>query len=350
MKAIVQKQKLFELVDGLIEKNTPVFAPVREETQAVYRRIRSSKEIVWQGVQTVLPPKFLPFPQQETLLTYKFNDRVEISPVVEAEESVVMGAHSCDINALYLLDLVFSEKNPDENYLKRREKVTVIGFECLEPCSEESFCFRKQSILPWGGYDAFLTDLGDRFFVDIASERGEKLLSGALDEPGEEDRRKLAEVRRKRDELFDAKQKKLLPKLEELPELLWKNYSSKVWEERGEKCLECGSCNIVCPTCYCFDVRDYADLSLQRGERMRVWDGCMLTEFTRVATGEVFRHRRADRLRHRTYRKDLYLTEKWKRTFCTGCGRCGTACLVKIVSPIDIANDLHENTNGGNNR
>jgi ferredoxin len=142
--------------------------------------------------------------------------------------------------------------------------------------------------------------------------------------------------------LFGKKQRKLKPKLVDLPKLLKKNYDSKVWEEHGAKCFSCGSCNMVCPTCYCFDVRDCMELNLRHGDRSRFWDGCMLTDFTKVASGEIFREGRGARLRHRTYRKDLYLFEKWGRPFCTGCGRCGTACLTKIVDPLDIENELYK--------
>ncbi len=84
------------------------------------------------------------------------------------------------------------------------------------------------------------------------------------------------------------------------------------------------------------------DLDLRHGNRSRSWDGCLLTDFTRVASGEIFREDRGARLRHRTNRKDWYLFEKWGKSFCTGCGRCGKACLTKIVDPLDIANEIYE--------
>jgi len=338
----VDKHSFFDLIGTIIESGTEVFAPVRHENQANFKKIKSIDEVLWGKPQTVLPPKFIIFPQSESLLKYETDGDVKTSSTLDSKPAVLLGAHPCDINAIFLLDMVFSEKTPDEYYMTRRRNLTIIGVECLEPCSDESFCIRKDSALPWGGYDIFLTDLGEKFHVEIGSKRGEELLSKIASKVSAEDKRRLKRIRKKRDALFDKKQKKLKPALKDLPKLLRENYTSEVWEKRGEKCLSCGSCNMVCPTCYCFDVRDCLDLDLRSGERLRFWDGCMLTDFTKVASGEIFREERSARLRHRTCRKDLYLFEKWGRTFCTGCGRCNTACLTKIVSPLEIENEIHE--------
>ena len=254
----------------------------------------------------------------------------------------MLGVHPCDINGISLLDKVFAEKNLDENYLKKRENLTIIGVECLVPCATESFCYRKESVLPWEGFDLFLTDVDNNFFVEIGSKKGEALISGVAKAATRLDAEKLEKIREERDDLFDKNQRKLKPKLRDLPKLLKENYESPVWVSHGAKCFSCGSCNMVCPTCYCFDVRDSIELDLKHGDRSRSWDGCLLTDFTRVASGEIFREARAARLRHRTNRKDYYLFEKWGKSFCTGCGRCGKACLTKIVDPLDIANELYD--------
>jgi ferredoxin len=339
---VVGKPAFFDAVANIIESGTEVFAPVRYEDQANFRRINSVGEVLWGKPQTVIPPKFIIFPQSETLIRYEMNGGINVSSTLDSKPAVLLGVHPCDINAIFLLDMVFSEKNVDEYYMSRRKNLIIIGADCLEPCSDESFCLRKDSLTPWGGYDIFLTDIGDRFYAEVGTKRGEELLSKIASKPSGDDKKKLKKIREKRDRLFNRSQKKLKPSLRDLPRLLRENYNSEVWGKRGEKCLSCGSCNMVCPTCYCFDVRDCLDLDLRRGERLRAWDGCMLTDFTRVASGEIFREERGARLRHRTSRKDLYLFEKWGKPFCTGCGRCGIACLTKIVSPIEIENEIYE--------
>ncbi|HID74244.1 MAG TPA: hypothetical protein EYP43_04245, partial [Thermoplasmata archaeon] len=108
-----------------------------------------------------------------------------------------------------------------------------------------------------------------------------------------------------------------------------------------EKCLKCGSCVLVCPTCYCFDVRDESDLSLTRGERYRTWDGCLLEDFAKVASGENFRGTKASRYRHRYNKKGVYLFDRFGFIACVGCGRCSSQCIPDIANPVDVFNDLY---------
>jgi ferredoxin len=339
---LVSKKDFLSLIDAEIRNGKNVVAPVKQENQANFRVIKSTKEILWEGPQTVIPPKAFLFPQQEELVKYEVDGEIRIEAVVKGEPVILLGIHPCDINGIGLLDKVFAEKNLDENYLKKREFTTIIGTECLVPCSPESFCYRKESILPQGGFDLFLTDIGEYFFVEVGSEKGKSLILEIARKATKSDAEKLKKIRTERDKLFDEKQRKLKPKLKDLPALLRENYDSPVWDERGSKCFSCGSCNMVCPTCYCFDVRDYMELNLREGNRSRFWDGCLLTDFTRVASGEIFREKRGARLRHRINRKDWYLFEKWGKSFCTGCGRCGKACLPKIADPLDIENEIWE--------
>lgn len=339
---VVAKGDLLDLIDRKIGEGKEVVAPVKQENQANFKMIKSTREILWGGPQTVISPKAFLFPQEEELIKYEVDDEIRVNATVEGKPVVLLGIHPCDINGTALLDKVFAENNLDEHYLKKREFVTIIGVECLVPCSPESFCYRKESVLPWEGFDLFLTDMRDNFFVEVGSEKGESLISEIAREATQSDVKELKKIRRERDNSFNEKQRELKPKLENLPKLLRENYDSLVWDEHGTRCFSCGSCNMVCPTCYCFDVRDYMELDLKRGNRSRFWDGCLLTDFTRVASGEIFREERGARLRHRTNRKDWYLFEKWGKSFCTGCGRCGKACLTKIVDPLDIENELYE--------
>ena len=104
-----------------------------------------------------------------------------------------------------------------------------------------------------------------------------------------------------------------------------------------EKCLSCGNCTNVCPTCYCFDVRDEPELDLSKGRRIRVWDSCQHESFAKVAGGESFRKQRSERQRHRFSRKYSYPMARYKRLFCTGCGRCSRSCMAKIAMKETLA-------------
>jgi sulfhydrogenase subunit beta (sulfur reductase) len=186
------------------------------------------------------------------------------------------------------------------------------------------------------------TDIGDRYVVAIGSKKGDALLAenarcsraGRRDvKAREEAREKVVDLCAKQEASFTA---------EELPDLLEKGESHGVWEDKGDKCLSCGSCVMVCPSCYCFDVGDDVELNLVDGHRWRQWDGCVLEDFAKVATGENFREARVARYRHRFYRKGQYLFKRFGAPACVGCGRCVKACLPDIANPVAVYNALKE--------
>ena len=337
---IISKSDLGKWLEGLIKHNE-VIAPVKKENFTAFAPVHSAKEIVWGAPQTVIPPKAFLYPQSEDLLSFELGGE---APLINAlnvvKPRILFGAHPCDLNGIFLMDQVWAEKNRDENYLYKRHALTVIGVDCLIPCAPESICLTMGGINPKGRFDLFLTDMGKSFYVEAATGKGEKLIKGLGKAAGRADTQKLARLRKKRDGILAKKQKQLVSRRSELPKLMQKSYQHEEWEKRAKKCYSCGSCNAVCPTCYCFDVQDYMHVNLVKGVRGRCWDGCMLEEFAKVASGENFREERSGRLRHRTYRKLNFLFEKWGESYCTGCGRCVKACLTKIVSPVEIANAL----------
>jgi sulfhydrogenase subunit beta (sulfur reductase) len=179
------------------------------------------------------------------------------------------------------------------------------------------------------GYDLHLTDIGAAYTVDVGTEAGAALLekyegvrSAADGETDQLEEALSAKWPRFRNRLtFDST---------ELPSLLAAGYNHPVWKQLGDRCLACGSCTNVCPTCYCFNVTDSIELSGTAAVRTRNWDSCQLEEFALVASGENFREARAARQRHRMLRKGKYLRERFGTTGCVGCGRCIRACLVHI--------------------
>jgi ferredoxin len=189
------------------------------------------------------------------------------------------------------------------------------------------------------GYDLHLTDLEDAYAVDIGTEAGRKL----LEKYARARRAANADIRRL-NKVLGAKWPRFPYKLSfdvgELHPQMVRAYDSPVWDRLAEKCLACGQCTLVCPTCFCFNVYDEVELNLENGERWRRWDSCQLDEFARVAGGENFREHQAARLRHRFMRKGRYLMEKYNELGCVGCGRCARSCLVDI-SPVDVFNDLN---------
>jgi sulfhydrogenase subunit beta (sulfur reductase) len=151
--------------------------------------------------------------------------------------------------------------------------------------------------------------------------------AGLFSEANEADQHALAEFRRHKKSLFAPE---VAIELAKMPDIFDRSLKSRVWDEIGERCLSCGNCTNVCPTCYCFDVVDEPALDLATGRRFRVWDSCQNERFAKVAGGESFRKTRRARKKHRFYRKFRYPVDRYGKFFCTGCGRCTRTCMAKI--------------------
>ncbi|MFH1349951.1 MAG: 4Fe-4S dicluster domain-containing protein, partial [Pseudomonadota bacterium] len=253
----------------------------------------------------------------------------------------LFGVHPYDLKAIHQMDRIFSGGVPDPHYLKRREAAIIIG---VDPTavSPRSFWADMGAATISNGFYLMFTQIGERFLIETGSEKGSNLISQyAKVRPGKkEDALKRGNIRSQLSQL-STKRGLNFPKREIL-KLLEQSKKSLIWEEQASKCLSCGSCNMVCPTCYCFDVQDEMELDLAHGERLRRWDGCLLSDFAKVATGENFRETRTARYRHRFFRKGLYLYKVLNDVACVGCGRCSSSCLPDIADPINLFNRLKE--------
>ncbi len=189
-------------------------------------------------------------------------------------------------------------------------------------------------------FDLHMTDLGEAYVLETGSSKGEALLRGfeRLEMTSEAMQKRYNRTLSLKWSHFTYR---LRPHGEEITSLFTLNYRSVLWQELGDRCLSCGACNIVCPTCFCFDVQDEVDLMFKSGKRYRVWDSCQTNQFASVAGGHNFRPNRAERLRHRFFHKFKYLTGAFSQEGCVGCGRCAEACLVGI-NPIEVVNKLYQ--------
>jgi len=336
---IITKEGLKSVVENLI-KETELVGVKSRQGKYVYDKIANFEELCLDYDVTIAPPTKYLLPAKETLLKFKLGDESKIEPVVETIPRAIIGVHPYDIKAIELLDEVFIATNPDPNYIARRQNTTIIGVDCLNP-SDKSFAPSMGTHLTETGFDLLLTDIGTDYMVTVESEKGAELLAqyAQVREPTGDEIAKQKEVRDKA--LTKYKLSLDIPK-ERLPKLLQDSYDDPYWESRSETCLSCGSCVMVCPTCFCFDVKDEVSLNLTHGERLRQWDGCMLVDFAKVATGENFRHDKPSRFRHRIFRKGKYILEKYGKVGCVGCGRCATACLADIASPLEAFNAIAE--------
>jgi sulfhydrogenase subunit beta (sulfur reductase) len=288
--------------------------------------------------QSALPPKKWLTPTHERIFHFQGNG-AGLAPYVADGRMILFGVHTCDLHAIAILDRAFGWGYPDQHYLARRERAIIVSIECLRPCSEHSFCKDMGALTVPESFDLHLTDLGGSYAVETGSEQGDALLRrcALIRDASKEELGRLGVVMSEKWARFPHR---LDFDLAELPSLLTVSRESPLWEEIGDKCLGCGACTVVCPTCYCFNMVDEVNFSLETGDRCRVWDSCQLDGFASVAGGHDFRANRADRVQHRFFRKGKYLSEAFGRAGCVGCGRCAQACLVQIT-PLRIFNDLY---------
>lgn len=338
----LNKPELASLIE-MIHETSEVIAPKRiatnSEGKAIhqYLPIDDLDEMDLDYETTEYPAKTYFLPYRENLCQYRFEDddwdqkiRYRIQP------RAIIGLHACDINALVKLDKVFARDFfPSPYYISRRRNTFIIGIDHT-PCAQ-GFCRSLGTDTVTQGFDLFLTDLGERYFVAIGSDRG----FGALQQV---DSREISE-RDTYDYLQERKRLAELPQPEvpvhHLPNLLDIEFESSVWQRWGDKCLSCGSCAMVCPTCYCYGVNERVSMDFKTGYKEKQLYSCNLLDFAEVAGGHNFRSDRQTRLKYRYYHQHRGFVEEYDEPKCVGCNRCGNTCLSGI-NPVDVILDLQE--------
>ena len=320
-------------LDGFINKlskKMKVVAPVDKGAgNFAFQEVSGASGIALKHIPTILPPKKYFLPQREKMLDFDLSGpQPSDKAVIDAPELAVFGVHTCDLAGIQCLNMVFSERPRDYNYLFRKDKIFLIGMECSDYCDDSASCALVNSYMPSGGYDLFFTDLGDRFIIHVNTQKAEEIIEEmGLAKAVPADITALEKVREHKRSVF---RNEIGVDSRKLPEMIAKGEKSKVWEEIGGRCVSCGNCTNVCPTCYCFDMADTINLDMKTGSRARTWDSCQFETFAAVAGGENFREERSDRQRHRYSRKFKFPLDKFYRVFCTGCGRCTRACMAGI--------------------
>ena len=287
------------------------------------------------------PPVRLLAPDNELLFTFRRDSAGDChpTPVLDHDRRILVGVRPCDLKAIALMDRFQGDGIADPYYLARRGNTLLIGHDCLQPCDEYCFCEAAGSLSWRQGADIFLTPQPQaRLLVEPLTDQGAALLADAGFPACSDVQACRARAAARRPTPFARQFKAPLARVMHAVAESWQ---SPVWERHAGRCFSCGTCNLVCPTCSCFDVRD--DFNVEdpdSGRRTRHRDACMLEDFAEVAGGYNFRKSPAARQRHRVMRKFVYLPQRFGGTgFCVGCGRCGRQCTVAI-DIFTIATDL----------
>ena len=274
---------------------------------------------------------------EEVILILKTEDKkIKITPEkLQEEDFVVFGMKGCDVQGVEVLDRVFLSEPVDSFYAARRNHGTIVALACNEP---EDSCFCKAFGIdcadPKGIADIAVWDTDNYLYWNSLTEKGEKLTALISD---------LLECA---DDTEVNKLKKSIHNIaEQLPymdlsldgwggDALDEKFNSPIWEELYKPCLACGTCTFVCPTCQCYDIKDY---NTGNGvQRYRCWDSCMYSDFTMMAHGNN-RTSQMQRYRQRFMHKLVYYPANNDGMFsCVGCGRCVDKCpsslnIVKVI-------------------
>ncbi len=312
-----------------VAENKNLYLPV-DQTDGSAKYTKWEEGTVWSNaLNTVKSPKDMFFPQTEDLMRFKTEGKnIEIIDIRSANEDfVVFGVRACDVKSFDILDRVFLSDPVDSYYASRRKHGIIVSLACTRP-SETCFCttFGIDATNPEGDVTAWKTETDVYFKAN--TEKGEALLDSVaslLEDAGEsavnEQKEKTAAILKKlpladltTDGFGAGKTKEL-----------WDN---PAWDEMSQTCLGCGTCTFVCPTCQCYDIKDF---NTGNGViRYRCWDSCMYSEFTRMAHGNN-RLTQKERFRQRFMHKLVYYPENNNGLFsCVGCGRCLAKCPISM--------------------
>lgn len=286
------------------------------------------------GRQSTTPPKKVLFPQVEKLFEFCYHKDVEnpsqatidVEAPEKAPPALVFGTRPCDVRGFLTFDQVYlNNRYKDSYYARRREQIVFATLVCATP---DSACFCSSVGSGPGdqeGSDLWLTPIEGGYVVEAINGRGLEL----LDKIGQEATHTQTTAAKRIQEEAATRQvgeETLMDKARAFEE----RFSDRqYWQEMVSKCISCGICTYLCPTCYCFTISD--EIKDLQGERLRSWDSCMFYHYTLEASGHNPRPSKFERYRNRVGHKFSYFPDQYGGMLsCCGCGRCIRSCPVSI--------------------
>jgi len=321
----INKRDIGNLLNEWSQEFT-VFVPLRESGVAMLSKWdgKDTGFMDWHR-NTVKPSKANFFPPVEKMFSFqkgKEGYHIELPSSAEHKQ-LIFGIRPCDARALIILDMTFKDLYEDPYYLPKRNNMVLIGLGCTNPY-DSCFC-TSLGINPGESTDVdlMLTDIGDQFLIEEITGVGKELIAKAsqVEEATEADEAEAREVKQ-------ASYNKVTRKIdtEGIKEKLLSCFEEQdFWEKISAKCISCGICTFLCPTCYCFDIND--ELVRRQGTRFRSWDSCAFPVYTKMPM-ENPRLEKWRRVRQKVCHKFEFYPMNFDIIACVGCGRCIRQCPV----------------------
>ncbi|MBZ5689529.1 MAG: 4Fe-4S dicluster domain-containing protein [Acidobacteriia bacterium] len=337
MALAIAKENVARWLEKLLQAGE-VVAPVRSSCgDVLFSTITSAEQVVWDFPNSLHPPKELLLPQTDPIVRItRRGQHHEVEPIIDRTRRFLFNVRSCDAKGIAFLTRMQEMEPADASYLRRSNNLTVISLACTTPC-QLGFCICTDSG-PFlrDSYDAQLTDLGESYLVEVASPKGEAAVAEAQSLFRDATEGEVTQ----RQKLEDAARRHFGEETCHFASAMRRISTCRVpdalWEKMSDWCLECGGCSVVCPTCYCFSVKDLGCDGTWI--RCRVRDSCQYSAFTLEASGHNPRAQRKDRMKRRFFHK--VSAQYYKRdgaVGCVGCGRCIKVCLGTTHMPAVVA-------------
>ena len=312
-----------------ISKSAKLYIPVDLDGGRVAYKLFTDGMQMSDALKTDRSAKDFFFPQTETLMAFKTQGKsIEIiDNRQENEDFVIFGVRACDVKSIEVLDRVFLAEPVDTYYQNRREHGVIVSMACSKP-SETCFCgtFGIDPTKPNGDLVCYKTE--DAFYFSANTEKGKNLLEKISAFTEDCDDSEVEKQVKQTKEILDKLPLKDLKADAFGADKTDEYFDRPEWKTLSESCLGCGTCTFVCPTCQCYDIKDFKTKS--GVERYRCWDSCMYSDFTKMSAGQP-RLTQLERFRQRFMHKLVYYPTNNDGLFsCVGCGRCVAKCPISM--------------------
>jgi sulfhydrogenase subunit beta (sulfur reductase) len=333
----INKGRVGEWVAQLIKQASVIAPTTVQNGEAIFSRVSSAEEVAWKFINPLSPAKQFILPQTEPIVAISRRaDGYAVEPIYDERPRIIFNLRNCDVRGIAFLTKMHASDLPEDNFLRRISHTILISLSCNQPCPKGfCICFDAGPFLH-RDYDIQLTDLGDSLLAEPGTQSGTELLAQAraLFRPATEQ-----EVAQRQS--LEAKAKTLFGEQtahfgSAMRRISTGRVEDALWDQISDWCLECGGCNLICPTCYCFSVKDRAENG--GWIRCKTWDSCQYAAFTTEATGHNPRAEHKERVKRRFFHK--VSAQYYKRDGipgCVGCGRCITVCMGTTHMPAVVA-------------